>query len=72
MQNNLIEKENPITKRTVVLLDGRRVTIPLYQNFKIDNHDDLSFTLHLDIFNNNNPLHTALSNLVIDMLSVHS
>lgn len=72
MQNNLIEKENPITERTVVLLDGRRATIPLYQNFKIDNHDDLSLILHLNIFNNNNPLHTALSNLVIDMLSVHS
>lgn len=72
MKNKLIQKENPTTQRTIILLDGRKITIPIYQNFKIENHDGITFLLHLNIFDINNPLHRALSNLIVDMLSIHS
>ena len=41
MQNNLIEKENPITERTVILLDGRQVNTKLFSNYELENHDKL-------------------------------
>ncbi|MBF4455075.1 site-specific integrase [Acinetobacter sp. SK-43] len=72
MQTNTIKEIIPLKKRTIILLDGREITVPLYKNFKINNHDGLSFLLHFNIFNDNNILHRALSNLVIDMLSIHS
>ena len=72
MQKNIIQEMTQITERTIILLDGRQVTVPLFRNFKVDNHDDQSFLLHLNIFESNNILHRALANLVIDMLSIHS
>lgn len=73
MQNNITIKEiTPLTVRTIVLLDGRRITVPIYKKFNINNHDGISFLFHLNIFNNNNILHRSLANLVIDMLSIHS
>ena len=72
MQKNIIQEMTQITERTIILLDGRQVTVPLFRNFKVDNHDDQSFLLHLNIFESSNILHRALANLVIDMLSIHS
>lgn len=72
MQNNLIEKENPITERTIVLLDGRKVTIPLFSSFSLKNHDNLKIKLNFNIFNKDSKLHYALSNTIIDLLSTHS
>ncbi len=72
MQSNIIKEITPLTERTIVLLDGRHVTVPLYKNFKIDNHDGMTFLLNFNIFSNNNILHKVLSNSVIDLLSTHS
>lgn len=72
MQSTIIEEIDSITERTIVLLDGRQITVPLYRNFKLVNHDGIIYLLNFGIFDNKNPLHRALSNLVIDILIVHS
>ena len=58
--------------RKIITLDGQILTIPLFQNFRVTNHDNLEFILQLNIFDSGNRLHTALSNLVIDMLQTKS
>lgn len=58
--------------RQIISLDGQLLNIPLFKKYKIINHDNQQFTLNLHIFDKDNPLHTALSNLIIDMLQTKS
>ncbi|WP_411687142.1 tyrosine-type recombinase/integrase [Acinetobacter indicus] len=58
--------------RQIISLDGQLLNIPLFKKYKIINHDNQQFTLNLHIFDKDNPLHTALSNIIIDMLQTKS
>ena len=72
MQNNLIEKENPITERTVILLDGRQINAKLFSNYELENHDQLKIKLNFGIFSKKSKVHHTLSNIIADLLSTHS
>lgn len=72
MRNNIIEEIDLITERTVILLDGRVLIIPLFSTFAIPNHDNQNITLDFSIFSINSKLHHALSNIILDLLSTHS
>ncbi|WP_228747326.1 hypothetical protein [Acinetobacter lwoffii] len=72
MQYSLDLFSPSVSVRKIISLDGQLLKVPLFQKFKITNHDNQIFTLNLDIFDSGNPLHTALSNLVIDMIQTKS
>lgn len=72
MQNNFSLSSPKPKVRHIITLDGQKITVPLFENSTITNHDNLKLTLHLSIFNDSNPLHIALSNLIIDMLTTMS
>lgn len=72
MQYSLDLFSPSLAARQIITLDGQILTIPLFQDFRITNHDNQQFTLNLSIFESGNQLHTALSSLVIDMLQTKS
>jgi integrase len=72
MQSNIIKEIDPPTERTIVLLDGRQMTVPLFSAFKLVNHDQIKINLNFNIFSSKSELNTTLSNIIIDLLSTHS
>lgn len=72
MQNNFSLSSTKPKVRQIITLDAQQVTLPLFENSTITNHDNLKFTLNLNIFDDSNPIHIALANLIIDMLTTKS
>lgn len=72
MQNSALTVSNFLTERQIILLDGRKVKVPLFSTYSLVNHDQLKIPLKFGIFVKKSPLDQALANIITDMLSTHS
>jgi integrase len=60
------------TATTLVLLDGRVVTVMIGESFQIYSSDGESMRLHFDILDEGNTFHQALFKVICGTLSTHS
>jgi hypothetical protein len=76
MMNNevLVQRSEaaPSTKATLILLDGRVVSIKMGEPFRTYNKDGTPVLLHLDILDEKNPFHQSLFKVICGTLSTHS
>lgn len=60
------------TETTLILLDGRVVTVKIGESFRIYNSDGVPVLLHFEILDKENPFHQALFKVMCGTLSTHS
>lgn len=75
MNNEVLVQRNEVTtptETTLVLLDGRVVTVKIGESFQLYNSDGESMRLHFDIFNESRTFHQALFKVICGTLSTHS
>ncbi|MGP6302034.1 MULTISPECIES: site-specific integrase [Pseudomonas] len=60
------------TESTLVLLDGRVVTVKMGEPFRTYNKDGTSMLLHLEILDQENQFHRSLFKVICGTLSTHS
>lgn len=60
------------TAKTLVLLDGRVITVKIGESFQIYSPDGDSIRLHFDILEEGNTFHQALFKVICGTLSTHS
>ncbi|WP_313478289.1 site-specific integrase [Stutzerimonas kunmingensis] len=60
------------TETTLILLDGRVVTVKIGESFQVYNSDGESMRLHFGIFSEGNTFHQALFKVICGTLSTHS
>lgn len=72
MKSSIIENIETITERTIILLDGRKITFSPFSTFSITNHDQQKIKLRFGIFSKKSKIHHALSHVISDLLSTHS
>ena len=76
MKNNeVLVQQNEVatpTETTLVLLDGRVVTVKIGESFQLYNSDGESMRMHFDILNERSTFHQALFKVICGTLSTHS
>lgn len=60
------------TAKTLVLLDGRIVTVKMGESFRTYNSDGVAVLLYLDTLSQDNPFHQSLFKVICGTLSTHS
>lgn len=60
------------TETTLILLDGRVVTVKMGESFRIHNGDGTPVLLHFEILDAGKPFHQALFKVICGTLSTHS
>ncbi|HBO1410361.1 site-specific integrase [Pseudomonas aeruginosa] len=65
-------KAASLTETTLVLLDGRVITVKIGESFQIYSSDGESVRLHFDILDEGNVFHQALFKVICGTLSTHS
>lgn len=75
MNNELLAQRSEAaapTENTLVLLDGRVVTVKMGESFRIHNSDGIPVLLHFEILDEGNPFHHSLFKVMCGTLSTHS
>lgn len=75
MNSEVLVQRNEVaapTETTLVLLDGRIVTIKLGEPFRIHNSDGVAVLLRLDMLSQDNDFHQSLFKVICGTLSTHS
>ena len=75
MNNEVLVRHNEAAasiEKTVILLDGRMVTVKMGESFRTYNRDGVAVALHLDMLSPENSFHQSLFKVICGTLSTHS